>query len=61
MCVPRKLRARCYQREAENYLKEDLRISLDDFMQMDASVFEAYMKYGKKVTSIRTLLKLLRK
>ena len=43
------------------YLKEDIRMEREDFMQMDARLFEEYIKVGKKADSIRTLLKLLKK
>ena len=46
---------------AEIYLEEDIRMEREDFMQMDAGVFEEYIKVGKKSDSIRTLLKLLKK
>lgn len=50
-----------YQKDAELYLEEDIRIEWNDFMQMDAELFEDYIKVGKKSDSIRTLLKLLKK
>ena len=40
---------------------EDIRMEREDFMQMDARLFEEYIKVGKKADSIRTLLKLLKK
>ena len=50
-----------YLKDAEVYLTEDIRIELADFRQMDAKIFEEYIKVGKKTDSIQTLLKLLKK
>lgn len=50
-----------YLKDAEIYLEEDIRMELEDFRQMDRRVFEEYIKAGKKVSSIRTLLRLLGK
>ena len=50
-----------YLKDAEIYLEEDIRMDREDFMQMDARLFEEYIKVGKKADSIRTLLKLLKK
>lgn len=50
-----------YLKDAEIYLEEDIRMELEDFRQMDRRVFEEYIKAGKKASSIRTLLRLLRK
>jgi len=50
-----------YLKDAEMYLEEDIRMELEDFRQMNAEIFEEYMKVGKKADSIRTLLKLLKK
>ena len=50
-----------YLKEAESYLEEDIRMEREDFMQMDARLFDEYTKVGKKADSIRTLLKLLKK
>ena len=50
-----------YLKDAEIYLEEDIRMEREDFMQMDAGIFEEYVKVGKKADSIRTLLKLLKK
>ena len=49
-----------YLKDAETYLEEDLRMERDDFRQMDAVIFEEYIKVGKKTNSIQTLLKLLK-
>lgn len=50
-----------FMKDAEIYLEEDIRMERDDFKQMDAGIFEEYIKVGKKADSIQTLLKLLRK
>lgn len=50
-----------YLKDAEMYLEEDIRMERDDFKQMDARIFEEYIKVGKKTNSIQTLLKLLKK
>ena len=46
-----------YLKDAEIYLEEDIRMEREDFMQMDARLFEEYIEVGKKADSIRTLLK----
>lgn len=50
-----------YLKDAEIYLEEDIRMELEDFVQMNAEIFEEYISVGKKADSIRTLLKLLKK
>lgn len=50
-----------YLKDAEMYLEEDIRMERDDFKQMNANIFEEYIKVGKKTNSILTLLKLLKK
>lgn len=50
-----------YLKDAETYLEEDIRMDLEDFKQMNAEIFEKYMKIGKKAESIRTLLKLMKR
>lgn len=50
-----------YLKDAEIYLEEDVRMELEDFRQMNAEIFEGYIKVGKKAESIRTLLKLIKK
>jgi hypothetical protein len=50
-----------YQKEAEIYLEEDIRLDMDEFMKLNHDVFEQYIAVGKKATSIRTILKLLKK
>lgn len=50
-----------YIKEAQQYLEEDIRMDMDAFKNMDCSIFEEYIKVGKKSSSIRTLLKLLKR
>ena len=50
-----------YLKDAEIYLEEDIRMEWEDFKQMNAEIFEEYIKVGKKADSIRTLLKLLKR
>ena len=50
-----------YMKDVERYLEEDIRLDMDEFLKMDASVFEQYIEVGKKASSIQTLLKYLKK
>ena len=50
-----------YMKDAEIYLKQDIRMDMDDFMQMNPDIFEEYIKVGKKAESIKTLLKLIKR
>lgn len=50
-----------YLKDVEIYLEEDIRMELEDFMNMDISVFERYAQVGKKGRSIETLVKYLKK
>ena len=50
-----------YMKDVEIYLEQDIRMDMDEFYKMDASVFEDYIKVGKKADSISTLLKFLRR
>lgn len=50
-----------YLKDAEIYLEDDIRMELEDFVQMNAEIFEEYINVGKKADSIRTLLRLLKK
>ena len=50
-----------YLKDVEVYLEEDLRREMDDFKDMDISIFERYTQVGKKSKSIETLIKYLRK
>lgn len=46
-----------YPKDAAHYLKEDIRMELSDFKQMNTAILEAYVKVGKKTESVLTLLK----
>lgn len=50
-----------YLKDAETYIEEDIRMDVEDFMRLDAAIFEEYIHVGKKADSIRTLLKLLKR
>lgn len=50
-----------YLRDVDRFLGEDLRMDMDDFLKMDVSVFERYAEVGKKASSIRTIIKYLKK
>lgn len=50
-----------YMKDVETYLEQDIRMDVDEFYKMDATIFEDYIKVGKKADSISTLLKLLRR
>lgn len=50
-----------YLKDVEHYLQEDIRMEMDDFKNMDISIFERYTQVGKKSKSIETLIKYLRK
>lgn len=51
-----------YLKDVENYLEDDLRMDIEDFLHMDASIFERYAQAdGKKANSIETLIKYLKK
>ena len=50
-----------YIKDVERFLEEDIRLDMDEFFKMDASVFEQYIEVGKKASSIQTLLKYLKK
>lgn len=50
-----------YMKDVERYLEEDIRLDMDEFLKMDASVFERYVEVGKKASSIQTLLKYLKR
>ena len=50
-----------YLKDVEVYLEEDIRMEMDDFKNMDISIFERYAQVGKKSKSIETLIKYLRK
>ena len=48
-------------KDVEIYLEQDIRMDMDEFYKMDISIFEDYIKVGKKADSISTLLKFLRR
>jgi len=50
-----------YLREAEIFLAEDIRLDMDEFAKMNPDIFEAYIAVGKKASSIKTILKLLKR
>ena len=50
-----------YLTDVEHYLEEDIRMDMEEFYKFDASVFEDYIKVGKKADSIVTLLKYLKR
>ena len=50
-----------YMKDVETYLEQDIRMDMDEFQKMDATIFEDYIKVGKKADSISTLLKFLRR
>lgn len=50
-----------YLKDAEVYLKEDIRMEMEDFKRMNTIIFEEYIEIGKKAESIKTLLKLMKK
>ena len=48
-----------YQKEAESFLAEDLRLDMDAFAQFDVTILHQCASAGKKARSIETLIKLL--
>ena len=50
-----------YMKDVEIYLEQDIRMDMDEFNKMDKTIFEDYIKVGKKADSISTLLKFLRR
>ena len=48
-----------YMKDVENYLENDIRMDMEEFMKFDPRVLEEYLKVGKKADSIATLLKYL--
>ena len=48
-----------YMKDVENYLENDIRMDMEEFMKFDPRVLEEYIKVGKKSDSIVTLLKYL--
>ena len=50
-----------FLKDVENYLEHDIRMDMDEFYKFDATIFEEYIKVGKKADSIATLLRFLRR
>lgn len=50
-----------YLKDVETYLEEDIRMDIEDFKNMDVSIFQQYVVSGKKANSISTLIKFLKK
>ena len=50
-----------YMKDVETYLEQDIRMDMEEFYRMDATIFEDYIKVGKKADSVSTLLKFLRR
>lgn len=50
-----------YMKDVEVYLEQDIRMDMDEFYKMDATIFEDYINVGKKADSISTLLKFFRR
>ena len=50
-----------YLKDVEIYLEEDIRMDIEDFRNMDVTIFEHYAQAGKKAKSVTTLIKYLRK
>ena len=50
-----------FLKDVDNYLVHDMRMDMDEFYRFDATIFEEYIKVGKKADSIATVLKFLRR
>lgn len=50
-----------YLKDVETYIEEDIRMDMEDFVNMDVSILERYAQAGKKANSIETLIKYLKK
>ena len=50
-----------FLKDAQNYLEHDIRMDMEEFYKLDTTIFEEYIKVGKKADSIKTVLKLLRR
>ena len=48
-----------YLKDVETYLEQDIRMDMNEFYKMDTTIFEDYIKVGKKADSISKLLKFL--
>lgn len=50
-----------YKRETLEFLEEDIRLDMDSFYNFNPTIFEEYINFnGKKSTSIKAILKLLK-
>lgn len=50
-----------YLKDVEIYLEQDIRMDMDEFYKLDATILGNYSKVGKKADSIATVLKFLRR
>ena len=50
-----------FLKDAEYYLEHDIRMDMDEFFKLDPSVFEEYIKVGKKADSIATVLRFMKR
>lgn len=50
-----------YAKDVEAYLKDDIRMDIEDFLKMDISIFERYTEVGKKARSIQSIINYLKK
>lgn len=50
-----------YLKDVETYINEDIRMDMEDLVNMDVSILERYAQAGKKANSIETLIKFLKK
>jgi len=48
-----------FMTEVEQYLEEDIRLDMDEFLKMNPLIFNQYIEVGKKSNSIKTILKFL--
>ena len=49
-----------YKNEIADYLEDDMRMDMEQLMQMDVSILEACAKVSKKKTMINTIIKLIK-
>lgn len=50
-----------YVKDVETYLIEDIRMDIEDILNMDISIFERYAEVGKKAKSVQTLINYLKR
>ena len=50
-----------YFKDVETYIEEDIRMDMEDFRNMDRSIFERYVEIGKKAKSVQTLINYLKR